>query len=327
MIFDSINLPRNVAALLTFFLLACPVRAEETRSVAPNAAVVNGVIISQDEYTKELDFHLQRASKQGVQISDEQMAKLKDNILEGLIEREVLYQESQKAGIKVDGKSIDEQLVLIKKRFATEEEFKNTLAMMKQSEEDIKGQIKKGLAIKELIDTRITQKIVITDEESKTFYDSHPELFKQPEQVKASHILIKVEAGADEQKKAEAKKKIDAVQAKLKDGQDFAQLAKEYSEEPSSADGGDLGYFRRGQMVKPFEDAAFAMQPNQVSDIVETQFGYHLIKVYDKNPEKILAYAEVKDRLTERMKQDKTEQEAVKYIDQLKKEAKIEKNL
>jgi peptidyl-prolyl cis-trans isomerase C len=325
--FTSVKLPRNVAAMLISVLIACPVWAQETKSAVTNAAVVNGVFISQEEYSKELDFHIQRASKQGVQISDEQMTKLKGDILESLIEREVLYQESQKAGIKVDDKSIEDQLALIKKRFATEEEYKNTLTMMKHSEGDVREQIKKGLAIKGLIDIQITQKIVITDEESKAFYDSHPELFKQPEQVKASHILIKVEAGADEQKKAEAKKKIEEVQAKLKGGQDFGELAKEYSEGPSNANGGDLGYFRRGQMVKPFEDVAFGMQPNEVSEIVETQFGYHLIKVYDKNPEKILAYAEVKDRLIERMKQEKTEQEAVKYIEQLKKEAKIEKNL
>jgi peptidyl-prolyl cis-trans isomerase C len=325
--FSGMNLKRYMAIVFALLLIALPLWAAETTPSTTNAAVVNDVIISQEEYTKELDFHIQRASQQGVQLSDEQMVKLKEEILDSLIERELLYQESQKAGINVDDKSIDDQLAVIKKRFASEEEFKNMLVMMKNSEEDVKAQIKKGLAIKELIETRITPKIVITDEESKNFYGAHPELFKQPEQVKASHILIKVETGANEQEKAQAKKKIEEVQAKLKGGQDFTELAKEYSEGPSSANGGDLGYFRRGQMVKPFEDAAFEMQPNDVSDIVETQFGYHLIKVYDRSPEKVLTYAEVKDRLIEQMKQQKTEQEALKYIEQLKKEAKIEKSL
>jgi peptidyl-prolyl cis-trans isomerase C len=113
----------------------------------------------------------------------------------------------------------------------------------------------------------------------------------------------------------------------LKDGGDFAALAKEYSEGPSNTRGGDLGFFRRGQMVKPFEDAAFAMEPNQVSDIIETRFGYHLIKVYEKKPESVLAYAEVKDKLTQHLKQQKIDKEAVQYINQLKKDAKIEKFL
>ena len=144
---------------------------------------------------------------------------------------------------------------------------------------------------------------------------------------KASHILIKVDAKADEAQKAEARKKIEEVQQKLKDGGDFAALAKEYSEGPSSAKGGDLGYFRRGQMVKPFEEAALALKPNEVSDIVETRFGYHLIIVYDTKPEQTLAYADVKDKIIQRMKQEKIEKEAVQYVDKLKKDGKIEKLL
>jgi len=122
--------------------------------------------------------------------------------------------------------------------------------------------------------------------------------------------------------------KIKKIQKELKGGQDFAVLAKKYSEDKgSSANGGDLGYFSRGQMVKPFEDAAFGLKPNEVSDIVETRFGYHLIKVYDKKPGKIMAYDEIKNLLTERLQQEKTQQEAVKYIADLKKTAKIKKYL
>jgi peptidyl-prolyl cis-trans isomerase C len=320
------KLARNVAILLTLLAVSFPVLAEETKSSSEKAAVVNGVVISQGEYNKELDFYLRRFSGQGLQLSKEQMAKLKNNVLENLIEREILYQESQKSGIKVDKKKIDEELSAIKKRFPSENEYKNALSTMKISEDDIKKEIGKKLAINKLIDTKIVKKIVITDEESKAFYNANPDLFKKPEQVRAGHILIKVEADADKQKKSEAMQKIKEVQKKLKGGQDFTMLAKEYSEDKaSSAKGGDLGYFSRGQMVKPFEDAAFGMQPNEVSKIIETQFGYHLIKVYDKKPEKILAYAEVKDLLTDRMRQEKTEQEAAKYIAELKKDAKIEK--
>ena len=122
--------------------------------------------------------------------------------------------------------------------------------------------------------------------------------------------------------------KIQKIQKELKSGQDFAVLAKKYSEDKSSgAKGGDLGYFSRGQMVKPFEDAAFGLKPNEVSDIVETQFGYHLIKVYDKKPEKILTYDEIRELLIKRLRQEKTQQETAKYIADLKKDAKIKKYL
>jgi peptidyl-prolyl cis-trans isomerase C len=132
---------------------------------------------------------------------------------------------------------------------------------------------------------------------------------------------------ADAAQKASAKKTLQDIKARLAKGEDFAALAKEFSQDSSSANNGDLGYFRRGQMVKPFEDAAFSLKPNEVSDIVETQFGYHLIKVYDKKPESVIAYDDVKDRIAEQIRQDKLKQEVMEYIQELRKSAKIETKL
>jgi len=289
------------------------------------AAEINGVVISKEQFNKELGIHLDRVIKQGRQLSEDQKAALKKDILEGLIERELLYQKSQTVGIKVEDQMIDEQLADIKNRFPSEADFKTALGAMNLTENEVKTQIARGLAIRQLIEQQITSKIVITDQETKAYYDNNPQMFKQPAQVKASHILIKVDAGATQTQKDEARKKIDTVQQKIKEGSDFAELAKQYSEGPSNTRGGDLGFFRRGQMVKPFEEAAFSMKTNEVSGIVETRFGYHIIKVYEKKPEKTLAYAEVKDKLNQRMKQEKVEKDASRYIDQLKKDAKIVK--
>jgi peptidyl-prolyl cis-trans isomerase C len=316
-----------IAAIFICLLLALPALAQEQKPVDAKVAEVNGVVISQEQFNKELEIHLERVSRQGRQLADDQLSALKKDILEGLIEREILFQECQKTGIKIQDQAVDDQLAAIKKRFPSEAEYNSALSAMKLTEADVKDQVARGLAIRELIDQQISGKIEITDEESKAFYDRNLQLFKQPEQVKASHILIKVDAAATDAQKTEARQKIDAVRQKLKDGGDFAELAKEYSEGPSNSRGGDLGYFKRGQMVKPFDDAVFAMQPDEVSDIVETRFGYHIIKVYDKKPEQTLAYADVKDQLSQRLKQEKIEKEATKYIDQLKKDAKIQKYL
>jgi len=168
---------------------------------------------------------------------------------------------------------------------------------------------------------------MITDEESKTYYDTHPQSFVQPEQVRASHILIRVDADATEAQKTEARKKITTIQQKLKKGEDFATLADNYSEDTTSKKGGDLGYFGRGQMVEPFEKAAFSLKPSEISDIVETQYGYHLIKVVDKKPEAKLTYAAVKDRLDQYLKQQKLQSAEKLYIDNLRKNAAVEKFL
>ena len=319
----------QIAVIFVGLLIFGAAWAEEQKPAEADAkiAVINGVAISRQQFDRELTIHLERVSRQGQQVSDAQMAALKRDVLEGLIEREVLYQQSQKAGIKITDQSVDEQLAVIKKRFPGEQDFKNALSAMNLTEDEVKSQIARGLAIRELIDQQIMSKITVSDEESKAYYDANPQFFKQPEQVKASHILIKVEADATDEQKAEARKKINDIQQKLKNGGDFAELAKEYSEGPSNVRGGDLGYFSRGQMVKPFEDAAFAMQPDEVSGVVETRFGYHLIKVYDKKPEQIVAYADVKEKLDQRMKQEKANKEANQYIEQLKKDAKIEKFL
>jgi len=317
----------QIFTILILVLFSLPAMAADKTPSGGKVAVINGVVITQAHFDKELKVHLERVSRQGKQISEEQITALKKDVLEGLIEREVLYQESQKAGIKIDDQKVNDQMAGIRKRFPNEEEFKKALASMGLTEEEVRTQIQRGLAIRGLIDQKVANKIVVTDEETKAYYDGNPQLFKQPEQVKASHILIKVEPTADDATKAAARKKIEDIRKKLTDGGDFAELAKEYSEGPSAPKGGDLGYFRRGQMVKAFDDTAFSMKINEVSGLVETRFGYHLIKVYDKKPEQTLAYADVKDKIAQRLKQEKIEKGATAYVENLKKDAKIEKFL
>ncbi len=314
-----------MVALLTSVLIFSPALAAEKKPADKKIASVNGVAITQAELDREMDMQVDRLTRQGRQLTDQQKAQLEKDLLENIIEREILYQQSLKSGIQIKDQTVNDQLATIKKRFPDEQKFNDALKRMNLTEKEVKAQIKRGLAIRELIDEQVARKIVISDADTKAYYDAHPQMFKQPEQVKASHILIKVASDADDAKKAAARKKIEEIQQKLKNGGDFAALAKEYSEGPSGTRGGDLGFFRRGQMVKPFEEAAFALQPGQVSDVVTTRFGYHLIKVTEKKPAKTLAYAEVKDRIGERLKQQKIEKQAGQYIDGLKKDTKIEK--
>ncbi|MDH3344874.1 MAG: peptidyl-prolyl cis-trans isomerase, partial [Desulfobacteraceae bacterium] len=192
-----------------------------------------------------------------------------------------------------------------KKRFPKEDEFKAALLEMKISEAELKSQIRKGMAIQQFVDKDLIQDVKVSQKEVKDFYKNNPDMFKQSEQVKASHILIKVDTQADKSAKDQANKKIKEIQKKLEDGEDFAGLAKEYSEGPSNVNGGDLGYFERGRMVKPFEDAAFKLKPGEVSGMVETPFGYHLIKVVDKKPESVVSYENAKERIAQYLEQEK----------------------
>ncbi len=292
-----------------------------------NAAVVNGSVITQDQFDNEMVQVNQEFLKQGKTPTDSQLKEIKKTVLETLINRELLFQESQKTGIHITEEVIQDQLKSVKKRFPNQEEFEKALKQMKLTENDVKSQISRAMAIRELINKQIIQNIMIPDQESRIFYDTHPEAFKQPEQVKASHILAEVKPNAEESKKSKAMEKIKKVQKQLGEGDEFAELAKKYSDGPSKTKGGDLGYFKRGQMVKPFEDAAFALEPNQVSDIVETDFGYHLIKVLDKRPERVQPYEDVKQRINTYLAKEKEKKEINVYIEGLKKNAEIQRFL
>jgi len=135
----------------------------------------------------------------------------------------------------------------------------------------------------EITDAQVDEFLAKNEARVKDFYEGHPERFNAPEKVRARHILLRVPKDASEAQTAEVKQRADALRARLLQGEDFAKLASEASEDPGSKNsGGDLGFFQRGQMVKPFEDAAFAMEPGAVSDVVKSDFGYHLIKVEQK---------------------------------------------
>jgi peptidyl-prolyl cis-trans isomerase C len=321
--------PRGSILLIIFLLsiIAANISAlaQTQAPAADKVATVNGTAISREAYDREVNLYQQRAAREGQQLPEFQLQMVKKQILDRMIETELLYQDSRKKDIRIESQAVENQMDDIKKRFPNDAEYQKAIKQMNLSDAIIREQIEKGLAINELVKTQIAEKVKISDGETKEFYNENLDRFKQPEEVKASHILIKVDADATESQKAEARKKIEDVQAKLNKGEDFAALAKEYSEGPSSTRGGDLDYFKRGQMVKPFEDAAFALEIGQVSEIVETPFGLHLIKVFDKKPAGVMAYNEVKDRLEQHLKQQKVKQGVDLYLDGLKKDANIEK--
>jgi peptidyl-prolyl cis-trans isomerase D len=163
--------------------------------------------------------------------------------------------------------------------------------------------------------------VVISDEEVKSYYEENIDMFQEERQVKARHILFKVDPESSEEEEEKVKERALSVLEKARAGEDFADLAKEYSEGPSSEQGGDLGYFPRGQMVKPFDDAAFGMKKGEISDLVKTQFGYHIIKVEDIKEAGTKDLAEVQEEIRNRLLQitigDLAYEKALSLIDQM----------
>ena len=301
--------------------------AQAAKVVKDKIAVVNGVAISKKDLDRSVDQTRRRFVQMGQKLEGKSLENVKNKVLDTLIDRELLYQESEKEGIKISKDKVNKEVEGLRKKFSDKAAFSKALKTLGMTEPELENQIKRQLAIKELIDKKIASKIKITDKEAKEFYDKHPEYFKQPAQVRASHILVKVASDADKKKVAAAKKKIEAAQKRLKKGEDFAKVAKEMSEGPSAKKGGDLGFFKKGQMVKPFEDAAFSMKPGQTSDIIRTRYGFHIIKVTDKKSESKMDFKKVEERIKAYLKQKKVQTDVRTLIASLRKMAKIEKFL
>ena len=315
------------AIIIVLACISWHASASESKTPDGKAAIVNATVITEEDLDRELSVFQQRLMSEGKVLNESQLLETKKRVLEGLINVELLYQEAQMQGTKVSDEAINKQLGNVKSRFPNEDEFKSSLSKMNLTESLLISHIKRALIVQQFIDKKYAQNVTVSEKETRAYYDANPAAFKQPEQVKASHILVKVGPQADEPQKAAARKKIEEIQQRVKNGEDFATLAKDVSEGPSGSRGGDLGYFRRGQMMKPFEEAAFALKPDKVSDIVETSFGYHLIKLSDKKPEGAIAYEEIKDKIQTYLKQKKVREQVDLYVAELRGKAKVEQFL
>jgi peptidyl-prolyl cis-trans isomerase C len=315
----------GTAILLIGF--SSPVLALDKESTENKVAVVNGAVITEKELDRQVSFLQQKFQEAGRPMNEADLAEIRRDALENLIDEELLYQAAVKQKTKVTDAEINQALSTIKARFPNENEFMNALSKAGLSEAALKSQIDRNLTIEQFIDKQFIQKVSTSDKDAKAYYDSHLDVFKRPEQIRASHILIRVDPQADQSQKDSSRKKIETIEQRLKKGEDFAELAKQNSEDASSVRGGDLSYFGRGRMVKPFEDAAFALKPGEVSGIVETQFGYHLIKVTDKKPETVIPYEEIKDKLQEYLKREKIREQVGSFVGEQKGKAKVERLL
>lgn len=316
-----------IALINLLFLMAysAPLLAKDKTNTAKKVAIVNGTVILKQDFDRAMLGVTQRLSMSGKKLEGAELEKLKSEILENIIGGELLFQDAQKKKIKIEDAKINKEYDNLKQKFPSADVFTNWLKEMDLTESAIKADFKKRMVVQQLIDKEFSDKISITDPEVKAFYDSNPQFFQKSDEVKASHILVRVAADANEATKKEAKKKVESIQSKIKSGNDFAALAKELSDCPSKEKGGELGFFGRGQMVPPFEKAAFALKPGEVSDIVETEFGYHLIKVLEKKPASTVTLDEVKGQIKQMLTQDKLQKEIVLMVEKLKKNAKVER--
>jgi peptidyl-prolyl cis-trans isomerase C len=319
------------AILLILFTYGCSQGQQSTESAATEAAatrdaaaMVNGQSIAMSELQTAVRNVVMQNGMDGENL-DTFMGQFGPRILDQLIDGELLFQAAEKSDFKPSQEEVDNAFAELSGRYEVAEEFQAEMESRGFTEASLKANIAKQLTIQKFVEGTIVTKAVVPEETVREAYDQNPQNFSSQEEVKASHILINSAEGDPQEKKDEALKKANDIAAKAKaDGADFATLAREHSQGPSAPSGGDLGFFSKGRMVKPFEDVAFSMKVNEVSDPVLTQFGYHIIKVIDRKEGSTASFEEVNDSIAQDLKNRMINELIGVQLSQLREEATIE---
>ena len=291
-------------------------------------AVVEGSEIKVAEVEKALGEILAQQGATLAQVPAEMKAQLYRQVLDGVIVERLVTREAAK--IEVKDAAVTEEFERFKGRFPTEEEMKAQLAKAGQTPESIRGQIQRFIQQNQWIDSQVAGKTDVTEAEAQDFYKANADQFKTPEQVRASHILVKCEKDAKDDEVKTKREAANKILDRVKKGEDFGSLAGELSEDPSAKQNkGDLDFFpREGAMVEPFASAAFGMKKGEVSDApVRTDFGFHIIKVTDRKDGGTMSFDDAKVRLLAYLKDQKKKSETGKVLRDLREHAKVTVNL
>lgn len=293
-------------------------------------ATVNGEEITRGQLDKRLNKMEQVYKGQGLDFSTEQGKYMKQalerQLLDGMVEENILLQEAKKQGVLPSDAAVTAKVKETKDKFPSEAEFNKALKDYNMDIKEFEDWTRQNLALDALFN-KVTKNITVSDAQIKKYYDDNQASFKQGEQVRVRHILIKFDTAQEKvgRTDAQAKKEILAILDQINKGADFATLAKEKSEDTGSKDKGGEYTFSRGQMVKEFEDAAYSLKVGQITQQpVKTIYGYHIIKLEEKIPAKQRTFDEVKDELKSSLPLQKKQEAFTKFTNDLKKSAKID---
>ena len=285
-------------------------------------ARVNGENVTRLEFE---EFLRNLETRAGGPVPTDQRDQVYRRVLDQIIGYKLLLQEAKVRKLAVPDGDVETRITEIRKQFPSEEVFTQALAERKMTLDQVRSDIRNDLSIGQLIDAEIKEKSAVKPEQVQDFYAKNPDQFKQTERVRASHILIGVPQNADAAAKTEARAKAEQVLKEVKSGGDFTALAKQHSQDPGSAtNGGDLGFFEPGQMVGPFNDAAFSLAAGTISELVETQFGYHIIKVAEKQPARTIPLDEVRPQVEEFMQNQYRQEQTDIFVKSLRSKCMVE---
>ncbi len=287
-------------------------------------AVVNQEIVTLSEVEKRSG-SLKEENEEKDRLERKQRAHaFRRKALDLIIEEKLIDQEIKKAGIKIAGKEVDAAVEEIRRRNnVTPEEFESALAKEGFDPESFKKQIEKKLLRIRLIQRIVKAEYTAGEKELREFYRKNMDRYRAKESYRASHVLCYLPKEATPEDIREARKKCQSVLEKIRGGADFAEMATLYSDDASAKDGGDIGHFRRGELVPSFETEALRLQVGEVSGMVRSPFGFHIIKLTDRKSG-VPVFEEIKDKVEADYYEKESETAFTKYLTTLKEKAIIE---
>lgn len=304
---------RSLAIALCALLFAACRGEQKPKEVDPNViATVNGEVLSKADFVHELGRELSSVEGLTPQ-SPDQVDVTKRTLLDTLIERMLLLQAARAANILVSAEEVDRDVLRVSSDYPAEG-FEEALAQGKLSMAELKQRTETMLAIEKLFQSQVYSRAAVTEDEISDHFNAHTAEFQQPEQVHALQIVVK---GLDDAKK---------VQAQLRAGKKFPDLARKYSLSADAKVGGDLGFFPRGVMPPKFDEVCFKLSVNAVSEVVESEFGYHLFKVVEKKAAKKKQLSDVRGEIEQKLLLEKRATGQREYVKQLRQKAVIKVN-
>jgi len=312
--------------LLAAILAAPAARADERRPVDRVAAIVNGDVITLSELTQRAGAEYRIASDMPPgPARDQARAKALRSAYEALLAERLVEAEVKVLGIEVTEAQIDGAVEDVKKRNnLSDDVLKKALAAEGLTMPAYRARLRKDFENHLLIAAKVQNRVKVTDDDVKGYYQSHLSEFSGEEQVKLRLILLQVPAGAPPDDDARVKATGETLLARLAAGEDFADLARQVSQGPGAASGGDLGWVKKGTMPIDLERVAFALATGQNSGLVRARTGWIILKADDRRSSKAPPLQDVKEKIREKLANEQAETYRRQYIDELKREAIIE---
>lgn len=289
------------------------------------AAIVQGEKIEEAMLQKSIDAYLQQqGTNVGAIRNPKRFKEVRKKVLDVLIGQTLLWQAAVNDKTTVEDEAIDKAYEEFMASFDSKMMFDMKLKESGYSEETFRENLRQRLSSQKWLQIFVLNQLSVNDDEVHDFYLKNQQQLSEPEQVRARHILIQVKPDAGNDEMEQAKSLLSQIKEEIRLGASFASMAKEKSQDASAPQGGDLGYFQRGQMVPPFEQAAFNLAPGEISDIVQTRFGLHLIMLEDRKAAVQYEEKAVAEKIRAFLLQDKTQQAIENAVADLKQNAVIE---